>query len=162
MTSRNSTPVAYITQDDDLFEQCDALGILVLPGICCCDAWQSWDVWTDATHKLAAESLRSQVKRLRRFPSMTTFLYSSDQMPPPDVEQSYLEVFKTERWQTGLISSASYLNSTLTGVSGVKMAGPYGTYHAIPLKLTRCGVSWQLPCLLRTSYRMGPSELLVH
>ena len=29
-------------QDDDLFEQCDELGIMVLPGICCCDAWQSW------------------------------------------------------------------------------------------------------------------------
>ena len=67
-------------QDDDLFEQCDALGIMVLPGLCCCDAWQSWDVWTDATHKLAAESLRSQVKRLRRFASMTSFLYSSDQV----------------------------------------------------------------------------------
>ena len=122
-------PVAcmYVAmQDDDLFEQCDALGIMVLPGICCCDAWQSWDVWTDATHKLAAESLRSQVKRLRRFPSMTTFLYSSDQLPPPEVEQSYIDVFQTERWQTGLISTASYLNSTLTGVSGVKMAGPYG------------------------------------
>ena len=72
-------------QDDDLFEQCDALGIMVLPGLCCCDAWQTWDVWTPNTHRVAADSLRSQAKRLRRFPSVVTFLYSSDELPPPDV-----------------------------------------------------------------------------
>ncbi len=22
-------------------------GILILPGWCCCDAWQHWDAWTD-------------------------------------------------------------------------------------------------------------------
>eukprot|EP01045_Picozoa_sp_COSAG04_P051890 COSAG04_NODE_21824_length_366_cov_4.146067_2_plen_45_part_01 len=44
------------------------------------------------------ESLRSQVKRLRRFPSVVTFLYSSDQLPPPEVEQAYLDVFHSERW----------------------------------------------------------------
>jgi hypothetical protein len=49
-------------------------GIVVLPGICCCDAWQSWDVWTNSTAAVAVASLRSQVKRLRRFPSVVTFL----------------------------------------------------------------------------------------
>eukprot|EP01043_Picozoa_sp_COSAG02_P103442 COSAG02_NODE_39453_length_417_cov_0.610063_1_plen_86_part_01 len=52
------------------------------------------------------ESLRSQVKRLRRFPSVATFLYSSDSLPPPRVEQAYLDVFRAERWSVGLISSA--------------------------------------------------------
>jgi exo-1,4-beta-D-glucosaminidase len=70
--------------------------------------------------------MRSQVKRLRRFPSIVSFLYSSDALPPPDVEQAYLDVFKSENWQTGLISSASWRLSTLTNWSGVKMAGPYG------------------------------------
>jgi exo-1,4-beta-D-glucosaminidase len=105
-------------QDDDLFEQCDAMGIMVLPGICCCDAWQSWDVWTPNTHQVAAASLRSQVKRLRRFPSVVTFLYSSDELPPPEVERAYLQIFQSERWQTGLISSAGYKHSPLTGYSG--------------------------------------------
>ena len=113
-------------QDNDLFEQCDALGILVLPGICCCDAWQSWEVWTEQTHQVAVGSLRDHVKRLRRFPSVGTFLYSSDELPPLDVEQSYVDVFRSEGWAVGLISSASYKNSSITGVSGVKMAGPYG------------------------------------
>lgn len=113
-------------QDDELFEQCDEIGIVVLPGICCCDAWQSWPVWTNQTAMVAAASLRSQVKRLRRFPSVVTFLYSSDELPPPSVEQSYLDVFHSENWGVGTISSAGWKHSTLTGVSGVKMAGPYG------------------------------------
>ena len=75
-------------------------------GICCCDAWQSWSVWTNHTMQVAVESLRSQVKRLRRFPSVVTFLYSSDQLPPPEVEQAYLDVFHSERWAVGLINSA--------------------------------------------------------
>ena len=56
--------------------------------------------------QVAVESLRSQVKRLRRFPSVVTFLYSSDQLPPPEVEQAYLDVFHSERWAVGLINSA--------------------------------------------------------
>ena len=120
----NSIRLEGKLQDDDLFEQCDEMGILVLPGLCCCDAWQSWAVWTPNTHQVATNSLRAQVKRLRRFPSVISFLYSSDDLPPPDVERAYLDVFESERWAVGLVSSASYKNSTLTGVSGVKMAGP--------------------------------------
>ena len=37
-------------QDDDLFEQASAMGLMVLPGICCCDAWQQWNSWTNHTH----------------------------------------------------------------------------------------------------------------
>lgn len=37
-------------QDDDLFEQASAMGLMVLPGICCCDAWQQWDHWTNNTY----------------------------------------------------------------------------------------------------------------
>ena len=58
------------------------------------------------------ESLRSQVKRLRRFPSVVTFLYSSDQLPPPEVEQAYLDVFHSERWAVGLINSAVRLDAS--------------------------------------------------
>jgi len=62
--------------------------------------------------QVAVESLRSQVKRLRRFPSVVTFLYSSDQLPPPEVEQAYLDVFHSERWAVGLINSAVRLDAS--------------------------------------------------
>ena len=28
------------------FETADKLGILVMPGLECCDSWQHWDAWT--------------------------------------------------------------------------------------------------------------------
>ena len=113
-------------QDDDLFAQASAMGILMLPGICCCDAWQQWDLWTNATAATASQSMASQLKRLRMHASVASFIYSSDELPPPHVEQMYLDVFAEERWAVGKVSSASDRTSTLTGHSGVKMAGPYG------------------------------------
>ena len=113
-------------QDDDLFAQASAMGILMLPGICCCDAWQQWDLWTNATAATAQQSMASQLKRLRMHASVASFIYSSDELPPPHVEQGYLDVFAEERWAVGKVSSAADRTSTLTGHSGVKMAGPYG------------------------------------
>eukprot|EP00039_Didymoeca_costata_P005791 m.84645 g.84645 ORF g.84645 m.84645 type:complete len:915 (-) comp12975_c0_seq2:25-2769(-) len=113
-------------QADDLFEVADEKGILVLPGICCCDAWQAWDLWGPEQYNVSRESLRSQLKRMRIHPSASIFLYSSDELPPPKVESNYLQVFDEEKWFNPTVSSASYMNSTLTGISGVKMTGPYG------------------------------------
>lgn len=113
-------------QDDDFFAQASALGLMVLPGLCCCDAWQQWDVWTNHTFDVAMRSMVDQVKRLRAHASVVAFLYSSDQLPPPNVERGYLNVFATERWANGMIASAADDVSTLTGPTGVKMSGPYG------------------------------------
>jgi exo-1,4-beta-D-glucosaminidase len=115
-------------QDDDLFQQADRLGLLMMPGICCCDAWQAWDVWGDEQHQVAQASLRSQLQRLRRHPSVALFFYSSDELPPSQVEREYLRVFKDERWalHAGAVAAASDRTSTLTGNTGVKMSGPYG------------------------------------
>jgi exo-1,4-beta-D-glucosaminidase len=113
-------------QDDDLFMQASALGLMVMPGICCCDAWQSWDAWSNHTYTVAMESMASQLRRLKQHPSIVFFFYSSDQLPPPHVEAGYLKVFAQERWAVGKIQSASNTVSPITGASGVKMAGPYG------------------------------------
>eukprot|EP00729_Bicosta_minor_P017911 gene17911-21767_t len=113
-------------QDDDLFEQASAMGLMVLPGICCCDAWQQWDHWTNNTYNLAMNAMSDQLKRLRRHPSVVLFLYSSDQLPTEHVEAGYLNVFKEEKWAVGKVNSAADTYSPLSGHSGVKMAGPYG------------------------------------
>lgn len=111
--------------DDYFFELADEFGILTMPGWCCCDAWQHWPAWTPQTYRVAAESLRSQVKRLRIHPSVLVFLYSSDELPPLDVEKLYLYVFKQEAWPNPVLSTASNYTSPITGPSGVKMSGPY-------------------------------------
>jgi exo-1,4-beta-D-glucosaminidase len=78
------------------------------------------------------------------------WLNGSDGPPPPDVEQTYLDVEKKLLFPNPTVSSASGEATTVTGDSGVKMSGPYeyvapaywtedtvtSTYHC---KLGQCG-----------------------
>src|SRR6266702_2783882 len=54
---------------DEFFEKTDRLGILVMPGWTCCDAWERWKIWKDDQNRIAAASLRDQITRLRNHPS---------------------------------------------------------------------------------------------
>jgi exo-1,4-beta-D-glucosaminidase len=53
------------------------------------------------------------------------WLNGSDNPPPPDVEQMYLDVEKELLWPNPVVSSATGKQTTVTGDSGVKMTGPY-------------------------------------
>jgi exo-1,4-beta-D-glucosaminidase len=110
---------------DEFFDLADRLGILVMPGWCCCDIWERWTQWTPETRKIAGASLEDQVRRLRNHPSVLVWLYGSDNPPPADVEEMYLKILKDLRWPNPSISSASQAPTTVTGPSGVKMTGPY-------------------------------------
>ncbi|HXZ30986.1 MAG TPA: beta galactosidase jelly roll domain-containing protein [Terriglobales bacterium] len=112
-------------EPDDFFDKADRLGILVMAGWCCCDHWEHWSKWSDADYQIARESLVSQIYRLRGHPSLVMWLNGSDFPPPPDVEQMYLEVEKQAQWPNPIVSSATAKPAGLTGVSGVKMTGPY-------------------------------------
>ncbi len=107
------------------FDIADEVGILVLMGWSCCDAFQHWPSWTAQTHVVATESLRSQVQRLRIHASCLVFLYGSDENPPPDVEKAYLMVFQDELWPNPVLCSAADDVSPYNGNTGVKMSGPY-------------------------------------
>jgi len=110
---------------EELYEKADRLGILVMPGWTCCDAWEKWSNWKEEQHKTAAESLRSQIRILRNHPSVFVWLYGSDGPPPANVEKMYLAILKELQWPNPSISSASATATTVTGDSGVKMTGPY-------------------------------------
>jgi exo-1,4-beta-D-glucosaminidase len=110
---------------EEFYEKTDRLGILVMPGWTCCDAWEQWGNWKEEHHKIAAESLRSQIRILRNHPSVFVWLYGSDGPPPADVEKMYLAILKELQWPNPSISSASATPTTVTGDSGVKMTGPY-------------------------------------
>lgn len=110
---------------DSFFDEADRQGILLLPGWCCCSAWEQWDDWTPADLVIAQESLRTQVRRLRNHPSVAAFLYGSDNAPPPGVESAYLSVFAEERWPNPAIASARDETTPGGGQTGVKMLGPY-------------------------------------
>jgi exo-1,4-beta-D-glucosaminidase len=110
---------------DEFYEKTDRLGILVMPGWTCCDAWEQWGNWKEEQHKIAGESLRSQIRILRNHPSVFVWLYGSDGPPPADVEKMYLAILQELQWPNPSVSSASATPTTVTGDSGVKMTGPY-------------------------------------
>jgi exo-1,4-beta-D-glucosaminidase len=113
------------TDRDEFFDKTDKLGILVMPGWICCDAWEHWNKWTPETKKLAAASLVDQISRLRNHPSVFVWLYGSDGPPPADIETMYLGILKDLGWPNPSVSSASETPTKVTGKSGVKMTGPY-------------------------------------
>ena len=107
------------------FDFADDFGILVLPGINCCDGWQNWPSWGPEQYRAARLSLANQARRLGHHASVAAFLISSDELPPVDVEAMYDAALRAEAWPNPIVSSASQEASTITGISGVKMVGPY-------------------------------------
>jgi exo-1,4-beta-D-glucosaminidase len=110
---------------EEFYEKTDHLGILVMPGWTCCDAWERWKDWHAGQREIAAESLKSQIHILRKHPSVFVWLNGSDGPPPADVEKMYLGILKDLDWPNPSVSSASETATTVTGASGVKMTGPY-------------------------------------
>jgi len=114
-----------MVESSEFLDRCDRDGMLVIAGFCCCDHWEKWDHWKAEDLGVAAESLRSEVRRLRNHPSLISWWYGSDFPPPRHVEQRYLDVLTEERWPNAAHSSAAAKPTELTGPSGMKMAGPY-------------------------------------
>jgi exo-1,4-beta-D-glucosaminidase len=112
-------------ETQEFFDIADHDGILVMAGWCCCDFWERWTRWKPQDFEIAQQSLRDQIYRLRSHPSLILWLNGSDNPPPPDVEQMYLNIEKQLLWPNPVISSATGKATTVTGDSGVKMTGPY-------------------------------------
>ncbi len=96
-----------------------------MAGWCCCDFWERWPRWQPQDFEIAKQSLRDQIYRLRSHPSLVMWLNGSDNPPPPDVEQMYLDIEKELLWPNPVVSSATGKKTSVTGDSGAKMSGPY-------------------------------------
>jgi len=112
-------------ETEEFYDVADHEGILVMAGWCCCDFWERWPRWKPQDFEIAQQSLRDQIYRLRSHPSLVMWLNGSDNPPPPDVEQMYLDIEKQLLWPNPVVSSATGKATTVTGASGVKMTGPY-------------------------------------
>jgi exo-1,4-beta-D-glucosaminidase len=112
-------------ETEEFFTIADRQGILVMAGWCCCDFWEQWKHWKPEDYEIAKQSLRDQIYRLRSHPSLLMWLNGSDNPPPADVEQMYLDVEKQLLWPNPVVSSATGKHAQFTGPSGVKMTGPY-------------------------------------
>ncbi len=121
-------------QPDAFFDLADRYGILIIAGWCCCSHWEHWQyradykegpLWDKDDYAIAAASHADQIRRLRNHPSVLVWLNGSDNPPPPDVEQLYLDILKRYQWPNPMLSSATAKKTAITGVTGVKMEGPY-------------------------------------
>jgi len=112
-------------EDDHFLDLADQMGILVMPGWCCCDHWEKWSNWKDEDHSIAAESLRDQIRRLRAHPSVFNWMNGSDNPPVADVEKKYIEILNELDWPNPFESSATQRPTDVSGKTGVKMTGPY-------------------------------------
>jgi exo-1,4-beta-D-glucosaminidase len=112
-------------ETEEFFDLADQQGILVMAGWCCCDFWEHWGSWKDEDFQIANSSLRDQIYRMRRHPSMLAWMNGSDNPPPPDVEDMYLKTEADLKWPNPVVSSATAKPTTVTDGSGVKMSGPY-------------------------------------
>jgi exo-1,4-beta-D-glucosaminidase len=112
-------------ETDEFYKETDRRGILVMAGWSCCDFWEQWPKWTPETHAIAAESLRSQIYRLRGHASLLAWLNGSDNQPPPEQEQVYLDIEKNLRWPNPTFSSATAKLGIGGAQNGARMTGPY-------------------------------------
>ena len=121
-------------QPDHFYDLADEYGILIMAGWCCCSHWEHWTnrddykqgpVWDKEDYDVAAKSQADQIRRSRNHPSILMWFNGSDNPPPKDVEQMYVEILKKDSWPNPFVSSATAKPAELTGASGVKMEGPY-------------------------------------
>jgi exo-1,4-beta-D-glucosaminidase len=112
-------------EDEYFMSRADREGILIMAGWCCCDAWEKWGKWSEENKSVSVDSLRDQILRLRAHPSLLVWLNGSDNPPPPDRENAYLQIEKENNWSKPIISSATAKKTQATEDSGVKMSGPY-------------------------------------
>lgn len=121
-------------QSRRIFELCDEYGILIMAGWSCQWEWEEYidkkcdeygAVKTREDMTLIAQSLHDQVLWLRNHPSIFVWALASDLLPRPALEGRYRSMLlETDRSRPALASTAWH-KSTASGVTGVKMNGPY-------------------------------------
>ena len=113
---------------------CDELGLLLLAGWSCHWEWEDYlgapcdphfgGITSEENIALIAQSFADQVLWLRHHPSIIAWFVGSDRLPVPDLEQRYRKFLATCD-DRPVVISAKQMESTISGLSGSKMEGPY-------------------------------------
>ena len=117
-----------------IYDYADEMGILIMIGWSC-----QWE-WTDYCGREEDEYLaiksekeirehttayKNQVEWLRNHPSVFLWVYGSDKLLIPELEESMNAMIAQEDGTRPILNSCGGRVSTVTGKSGVKMNGPY-------------------------------------
>ena len=118
----------------NLYDLCDELGLMILVGWSCHWEWEDYlgapcderygGIISPENISLIAASFQDQVMWLRYHPSIIGWFVGSDMLPVPELEEQYRQFLEQEDDRAYLIS-AKEMESTISGKSGTKMAGPY-------------------------------------
>ena len=112
------------SEGEEFYEYCDKMGILLIPGWNCADAWQRWKYWDESVKELSDLSVRSQIRKLSPHPSVIIFILGSDYSPSNGIEERWRKIFLEEKWTNEILSSAA-VDAPEEYPTGVKMSGPY-------------------------------------
>ncbi|MFZ0961414.1 MAG: glycoside hydrolase [Terriglobia bacterium] len=106
----------------------DEEGIPLMFGWMCCNQWEKWDQWSAEDHRVASESLRSQILMLRPHASVFIWANGSDGRPPEPVRLEYRRIVSELHWQNALVDTVSSFAKDTNGNhlwDGIHMEGPY-------------------------------------
>jgi len=113
---------------EHILEIADREGVPVMVGWMCCNQWEKWGQWDAEDHRVALESLRSQIRMLRRHPSVVLWANGSDGLPPDEIRNQYHQVLSDLHWHSGIVDTVSAFNKDSGGNKvwdGIRMEGPY-------------------------------------
>ena len=115
------------SEGEEFYDYCDELGILLISGWCCCDAWQRWKDWGEENKMVGNRSVITQIRKLSIHPSVFIFILGSDKEPTNGIEEDWREIFAREKWPNEILSSAHHDShpEERKWPTGVKMSGPY-------------------------------------
>lgn len=113
---------------DHIVELADEAGVPVMFGWMCCNQWEKWPQWSAEDHRVAGESLHSQILMLRPHASAFLWANGSDGLPPKPVRDSYHQILSDLHWQNAVVDTVSSFAKDANGErewSGIHMEGPY-------------------------------------
>lgn len=120
----------------ELYDICDRIGLMVMPGWECCDKWEAWKynedvtdapLWDEEDYRIAEGSMEYEVGALQGHASLLAFLVGSDYWPNQRAARMYVDTLREGDWDVPIIASAAkrgYPEGILPP-SGFKMDGPY-------------------------------------
>ncbi|KAJ0118683.1 exo-beta-D-glucosaminidase [Diaporthe amygdali] len=120
----------------ELYDICDRLGIMILPGWECCDKWEAWSyteeeglsdsLWGPNDYITANASMRHEAEMMQTHPAVLGFLIGSDLWPNKRATSIYLDALYDCHWETPILAAASKRGHPRgLDPSGLKMEGPY-------------------------------------
>ena len=92
---------------EHIVDLADEQGIPLMFGWMCCNQWEMWDQWSAEDHRVADESMRSQISMLRKHAAVWIWANGSDGLPPDPVLNGYHAILSDLHWQNAVVDTVS-------------------------------------------------------